>query len=298
MRKKSQRILLVALALSVLFHLAIPAGLWLIEASKGRSHAAAPIEVEVLSPEQLQALLRNPSERMQVVEQSETALNDETPEDAKYLSRNNQRVKEQTRAAAIDDFRNQTGPHQQGRQAGAPPTPKKAKSNQSPMERLLPKLDIGEVMKERRQKEALAANSLPVGDGVSGSASSDHLKDVSIGAETLLSTREFVFYSYFERIRRQLSEHWTPEVRKKVENLNRQGRSIASEQEKVTKSLIILDAKGNLVTVKIISQSGVIELDEAVVETLRSAAPFPNPPEGIIEKDGTIQIRWDFVLAG
>ena len=45
-----------------------------------------------------------------------------------------------------------------------------------------------------------------------------------------------------------------------------------------------------------LTQSGVIDLDSAAVEAFREAAPFPNPPKGMVEGDGTIKIRWDFVL--
>ena len=38
------------------------------------------------------------------------------------------------------------------------------------------------------------------------------------------------------------------------------------------------------------------ELDDAAVEAFRQAAPFPNPPKGLIETDGTIKIRWNFVV--
>jgi protein TonB len=39
-----------------------------------------------------------------------------------------------------------------------------------------------------------------------------------------------------------------------------------------------------------------MDLDSAAVEAFRQAAPFPNPPKGMVEADGTIKIRWDFVL--
>ena len=45
-----------------------------------------------------------------------------------------------------------------------------------------------------------------------------------------------------------------------------------------------------------VGQSGVTDLDEAAMEAFKQAAPFPNPPKGIVEKDGRIRIRWDFIL--
>ena len=76
----------------------------------------------------------------------------------------------------------------------------------------------------------------------------------------------------------------------------KQGRTIASDQDKITRLLIILSTRGTLVKVQVVSDSGVRDLDEAAVEAYRSAAPFPNPPQGIIDPDGTVKIRWDFIL--
>ena len=47
---------------------------------------------------------------------------------------------------------------------------------------------------------------------------------------------------------------------------------------------------------KVVGESGLHDIDEAALEAFRAAEPFPNPPKGIVEKDGTIKIRWDFIL--
>ncbi|MES3036928.1 MAG: energy transducer TonB, partial [Bdellovibrionota bacterium] len=103
-------------------------------------------------------------------------------------------------------------------------------------------------------------------------------------------------FTYYERIRKQLSQHWEPKVKEKMRTIFRQGRTIASEEDHITKLLIILNDKGNLVNVQMLGESGVQDLDDAAIEAFKSAAPFPNPPRGIIESDGTVKIRWDFVL--
>jgi protein TonB len=76
----------------------------------------------------------------------------------------------------------------------------------------------------------------------------------------------------------------------------RQGRTIASENSKVTKLVIVLNGQGNLVKVQVLAASGVRDLDDAAIEAFRQAAPFPNPPKGMIERDGTVKIRWDCVV--
>jgi TonB family protein len=132
--------------------------------------------------------------------------------------------------------------------------------------------------------------------GADASQTNDYLKDVDKGAETLLSTREFVYYSFYARIRRQLNQHWGGKVREKLTKIFREGRTIASTDDKITKVLITLNRRGDLVRVQVLNDSGIRDLDEAAVEAFKEAAPFPNPPDGIVEPDGTIKIRWDFIL--
>lgn len=126
--------------------------------------------------------------------------------------------------------------------------------------------------------------------------SNDFIDKIKRGNQNLLSTREFKYYTYFSRIRKQLQEYWEPSLRSRLHKLLRSGRHIASLGPKTTKILITLNNEGNLIGVQVLEDSGVRVLDEAAIDAFREAAPFPNPPNGIIEKDGTVKIRWDFVL--
>jgi protein TonB len=128
------------------------------------------------------------------------------------------------------------------------------------------------------------------------SQQSDYLQDVEQGIQTLLTTREFIYYSYYARIKDRLQQYWEPKIKEKVQRLFQAGRTIASNGDRITQLIIVLDQKGILQKVKVIGESGVTDLDDAAIEAFRAAAPFPNPPKGIVEADGTIKIRWDFVL--
>jgi len=252
-----------------------------------------------------------PDDPLQVVEQNEKALNDEKSEEAKYLSAHNQVVKKQTVAAQLGDFRNRQAKDNFKGNGGKP------KLN---LQDLKPQLDLSKMMEKKRQQEmdlekSLDENALKVAAekskpqkqmpppsempgtaGSEASQTSDYLKDLDKGMETLLSTREFVYYTFYARIRRQLNQHWGGKVREKLAKIVKEGRSIASSDDKVTKLLITLDRGGKLMKVQVVSDSGVRDLDQAAVEAFQEAAPFPNPPTGIIEPDGTIKIRWDFIL--
>lgn len=225
----------------------------------------------------------------QIVEQDEKALNQEKPEDAQFLSANDQKVAKQTQAMNHGQFQNLKT---KDTKAGKPVETKKSTPK---LDQLLAAYDpMAASMKKQEAKTKQEAEAAQKGGDVS--QSSDYLKNVDQGIETLLNTREFKYYTYYNRIRKQLSQYWEPKVKEKVTTMFQQGRKIASAQDRTTKLLIVLDSTGTLVNVQVLSDSGVRDLDDAAIESFRAAAPFPNPPKGIIETDGTVKIRWDFVL--
>jgi protein TonB len=228
----------------------------------------------------------------QIVEQKER-VNDEIDDKTAYLSAFNQKVLQQTRAEKSGKFNNTAKGGKKDEGQKEEKTVEKEKSTE-------PDLEQGEMpaLKDLAPKFSMdpgpkAPDAKDTGDP---SQTDDYLKNVNTGMQTLLSTREFVYYSYYARIKEAIRQHWEPDVREKVKIIYRQGRTIASSKDRVTQVLVTLDAKGDLIRVDVLTQSGVEQLDNAAVEAFRAAAPFPNPPKGMIESDGTIKIRWDFVL--
>lgn len=59
---------------------------------------------------------------------------------------------------------------------------------------------------------------------------------------------------------------------------------------------MLLDEKGGIKKISRVSASGFDDVDEAAIEAFRKAAPFPNPPKGMMDADGFVRIRWDFIL--
>lgn len=130
------------------------------------------------------------------------------------------------------------------------------------------------------------------------SSTNDHLDKIEEDLMTRLNTKEYKYFGYYNRIKVQLNQWWVPKVQQKFTKLFKQGRTLASEENKVTKLVIVLNNAGNLVNVQVLAESGVRDLDDAAIEAFRQAAPFPNPPKGMIDKDGTVKIRWDCVVEG
>jgi TonB family protein len=230
----------------------------------------------------------------QIVEQEERKTS-EPPPDTRFLSAQNQQFERQTVARNKGEFRNSKT------QSKSPGELARIKNWT-----LAPKIRAAQPFSDLGLKQSKKIDSpSPTPDlaetpgaPADGSQTQDYVKDVDQGLETLLNAREFKYYTYYNRIRRQLSQHWEPKVRHKLTALFRQGRQIASDMDRVTKLVVVLDKAGQIVRVQILKESGVADLDEAATEAFQSAAPFPNPPAGIVEADGTVKIRWDFVLEG
>jgi protein TonB len=333
-RRSSRHPYVVALGLSLGFHALVVTLAYfspvLLPTTAPKKHLA---EVELLDPQELLAKLNKQKmvdPKGQIVDQSETAINDETPEDARFLSRHNQKVVRETQSANHGHFNNAVT-------MGGAPSPQKLagkpKPEQSPEKTKAEKKDSGtsrekNIAESEKSKDLLLDKSEPSsgdvalrkrplkdlmpsfkptlpplendsfaqGGGNAASATDDRLKNVPTGMQTLLSTREFVYFSYYNRIKDKLRQYWEPKIKEKMERVVRQGRMIASTNDKITRVVILLDERGTLVRVQVIGPSGTKDLDDAAVEAFRAAAPFPNPPKGIVEPDGLIRIRWDFIL--
>jgi len=129
-----------------------------------------------------------------------------------------------------------------------------------------------------------------------GSSPEDYVKGVAESDHTALNTKEYVFYGYFQRIRQRLDRAWVPILREKLVRIYRGGRSLASNMDHSTKVMVFLNSAGEITRVKILSESENSELDDAAVKAFNKAGPFPNPPHGIVDGSGQIQIPWEFVL--
>jgi len=319
MLKKNR--LKIALLISVLVHFLVMGVVVLRDEKK--SPPPNFVDIQMLEQQlKKNAVPENIKPEGQIVEQNEKALNDELPDDAKFLSKNNQRVEKQTRAENSGKFKNAQERGKPSEEIVQNPESKQAQAKEkaevTPNEPKRKNLAKNQSTKAQHQKYLMSEfgeHSLPtlsdlkpdfkpdprvfVGGAASGadaSATDDHIKDVATGMQTLLSTREFIYYTYYNRIKDRLRQYWEPKIKEKVGKIMRQGRTIASTSEKITKIVIILNDKGTLERIQVVGPSGLEDLDDAAVEAFRAAAPFPNPPKGIIEGDGKIRIRWDFIL--
>ncbi|MBC7384638.1 MAG: TonB family protein [Cryobacterium sp.] len=124
----------------------------------------------------------------------------------------------------------------------------------------------------------------------------EYVKGFKPGEETVLNTREFVFYGYFQRIRERLDREWDKSLRERLTKYFYRGRQLASEQDYTTQLLVALDPAGRITKVQIIGASGTRDLDDAAIKAFNDAGPFPNPPSGLVDVKGQVLVSWNFVL--
>jgi TonB family protein len=279
---------------SVLFHVVFFSCLYFSKVVLTDSNVKnQSVEVSLLSDEEIKALQKAEPMPQQI---ADSAANQQKTDTAKFLSEKDNKVDKETKAKAGEQFKNSmkkaakaSAPEQkQAASKPKPATPQLFSQKYDPYAALVQK-DMKKELKNFSKGEIGAEKG-------ESSATNDHLDGVTEDLITKLNTKEYKYYGFYHRIKVQLNQWWQPRVREKVTRMVRQGRTIASDTNKVTRLVIVLNDTGNLVKVQVLGESGVRDLDDAAVEAFRQAAPFPNPPKGIIETDGTVKIRWDFVI--
>ncbi len=115
-------------------------------------------------------------------------------------------------------------------------------------------------------------------------APQNDLLNEQIGDRTALNTREYLYASYLNRIRRLVNFYW----KQNVDNLPSSVRFAKSSYD--TGVDVVLTSEGGLDTLEVTHESGSNPLDDCVVRAFKLAGPFPNPPEGLIERDGRVYL--------
>lgn len=271
---RANQIPLYFLIASVLAHIL---AFLLIPAIQFPEYSPSDDSVVEIDPQTLEEFAK--VEQRQIVN-SERANNTEKSEDAKYLGERDQKVEKETKANRVDSFRagQNTQPKSLSLKNLAP-----ARTYEKPI------TDGDEALRQKLARES----EQRTGDMA---ANNDYLKSVEEGNRTLLNTREFMYFGYYHRIRERLEQAWNTKLRAVLTSYVRSGRNLANNKDYVTRVVVVLDRNGKIRAVKVLEESGARDLDDAAVEAFNRAGPFPNPPQGLVDADGLIKIRWDFIL--
>ncbi|MBL0219464.1 MAG: TonB family protein [Myxococcales bacterium] len=126
---------------------------------------------------------------------------------------------------------------------------------------------------------------------IAGGGSVDHLDDVENGDETALSSKRWVYASFFNRLKRQVAQNWDPAT---VWRRSDPQGTVYGFKTRVTEVRVSLAGNGSLQKIVVTQPSGVNELDDEAVRAFHASAPFPNPPDGLVAKDGLITFAFSF----
>ena len=126
-----------------------------------------------------------------------------------------------------------------------------------------------------------------------GSGTQDALASVDDGEETALNSKKWRFASFFNRVKRQVAEHWHPEETYRQRDPT---GMIYGKRNRYTELRVQLKPDGRLGNVAVYQPSGLDFLDDEAIEAFKQAAPFPNPPRQLIEANGLINFGFGFLF--
>ncbi|MEQ1721662.1 MAG: TonB family protein [Pseudobdellovibrio sp.] len=272
---------------SILVHISVLGLLLLSSHFQNNQKNTETVEISFIDPSELSKTKK--PEPVSVVETDSKTANNELSENAKFLSEKSNTVKTETKAKTGEKFHNTKTAAKEPKKTVVA----KAQTENTKPNFFAPGFDAYAALNKKEIQKQLAQK----GSGsTEGSTTNDSLENVKDDLITRLNTKEYKYFGYYNRIKTQLNQWWVPKVQQKFTKMMRQGRTIASEENKITKLVITLNDVGNLVNVQVLAESGVRDLDDAAIEAFRSAAPFPNPPKGMVDSDGKVKIRWDCVV--
>jgi TonB family protein len=284
--EQRERLLKRSIAASVLLHGALAGGLALYQFIDFGDDP---------EPEEL-VWIEDTEDKQRVVFDDSAEETDEAEDDA-FFSRDNRKTDEQTVAKETNTTSTSNGQQAQPKEETA-----KAPDQQAKPLGKLAKFGLKLPQKMQHPKQAKVGQTLDQPRrsdyaDVFGKRYEEYVEGMKEGQTTVLNTKEFVFFTYYERIRRQLEQAWPKLLQQKMRRLWRMGgRFPASEKQHKTQTILVLDQAGEVIKVSVVLPSGTQELDDAAVEAFNEAGPFPNPPEAIVDDNGLITINWTFVL--
>lgn len=144
----------------------------------------------------------------------------------------------------------------------------------------------------REQGGSQAMRTVAIGQ----SSLAEYIPGIDEGAFTALNTDQFTYYTFFARMNEQVRNRWVSLMRNYINSLSAQDLEKLSRRERQTLIEIVLGPDGQFRNALLHTSCGEQQLDRIPAQAFQAAAPFPNPPHGMIEEDGLIHLKYAFVL--
>lgn len=120
-------------------------------------------------------------------------------------------------------------------------------------------------------------------------------KDIPDADRTLLNRKRTRYWTFFDRVKRQISREWKNNV-VKVYKKNDPYGNVYGIKARYAVVQVTLKSDGSTYKLHIHQSSGLEFYDDEAIRAINAAAPFPNPPEGLKDEDGQIHFKFGFVL--
>ena len=130
---------------------------------------------------------------------------------------------------------------------------------------------------------------------IAGGPMPDDLRGIEEGEGTFLNARSFKFAGFLNRVKETVGRVWTQKVIDASGKRDPTGQ-LYSYKDRRTVIEFTLDRQGEITDVHVAASSGVQYLDEVAVDAFRVVQRFPNPPPGLINENGIVQLPFAFTL--
>ncbi len=122
----------------------------------------------------------------------------------------------------------------------------------------------------------------------------DYLPDVDDEGDTnILNTRKFRYWDFFQRVKDKIANEWEPNEVWRQHDPTGQKYGV---KDRYTVLRVTLDREGAVKKVRVMRESGLDFLDEEASRAFMAASPFPNPPKGLQNSAGEVDVPFGFMF--
>jgi hypothetical protein len=150
----------------------------------------------------------------------------------------------------------------------------------------------GYVLYPEGHLSGLEESDHPLGQGRSSQATAEELENKkTTSVSELLKDDEFVFTSFFTRLKENLYPVWVRKVRTKLSD-----RDFKISPTARTRLLVRTDEQGLIKKIEQMESSGCLACDDIAQESLLSLARVNHPPRGFRQADGLFDFKLTFTI--
>ena len=284
---KEQKKWIAAALLTALVHILLFCVPWSDLFNLSRHTSPPPIAVQNIDARTMEKIRKHWEGKLLISKNDPSDDQIPPPKDARYISDRNRNVEREQRARD-----SKVMPEDQpGNEMPNVEHASKSQGAESPQTK--PDLSrLGVPMKlDRPQKKTQGQESpdnVALRENRHGGDQSLDEDELPVGAENMLNSRESVFYSYYSRLYQATGPVWESMIRSAMSEVS------PPAGEYITSLVVRFDARGQLLGIEVVRESGVPLFDRVAEASWRKIDRFPNPPRELLNAAGQIDLPWGY----